>query len=555
MKCTSCGGELVYSIANRNLFCRHCDQSYSLDQFDTNRSFNGEENRKSYEVDVYECEGCGAELTAPTEQIVAYCAYCGGQAMLKERSAFAERPKLIIPFVKTKEDAAKVYGEKINNLPYLPKEFKDASFLEEFRGIYIPYWRKEYKVEMPSTKIPATKDYTSGSYDVHETYEIAANFDGNKECSYDASFAFDDTVAAEIAPFHIQHGRDFHEGYLAGFYADRVTVPSETYDEIAAKSVTSEIKEDLASRTGVTPDSGAWEKSICVDKQKDEVALFPIWFLTWRRGNRVAYSVVNGQTGKVSVDLPIDYQGFFKCVGIWAVIFFILLCILPIYMLPVVNSAVSGLLLLFTSMLFAMELKHIDWMENHKYDVGYQQIKHKEKLEKAAQDEAQIQEEMSSYRKQQAGSIFRKKKSVEGVTRAGSGSEVSGGTVVMIILLLIFGFYAFSVETPSGLQIFLGFMSFFQMIYSAIVLVRAVGVRNKLATLSAIMSAAIMLMSTWVAGPQHPHDYWYYGISVGCLTGMVLNMLASIYYINYLTTRPVPNFFTREGANNAKKDY
>ena len=38
---------------------------------------------------------------------------------------------------------------------------------------------------------------------------------------------------------------------------------------------------------------------------------------------------------------------------------------------------------------------------------------------------------------------------------------------------------------------------------------------------------------------------------IGCLIAMVANCLSAINYFNYLTTRPVPNFFRREGANNA----
>jgi len=33
---------------------------------------------------------------------------------------------------------------------------------------------------------------------------------------------------------------------------------------------------------------------------------------------------------------------------------------------------------------------------------------------------------------------------------------------------------------------------------------------------------------------------------------VIINCLSCINYFNYLTTRPVPNFFRREGANNAK---
>ena len=49
-----------------------------------------------------------------------------------------------------------------------------------------------------------------------------------------------------------------------------------------------------------------------------------------------------------------------------------------------------------------------------------------------------------------------------------------------------------------------------------------------------------------------PNDAWYYGLASGCLVGMLLNVLFAICRYNDLATRPVPNFFRREGANNAR---
>ena len=41
-----------------------------------------------------------------------------------------------------------------------------------------------------------------------------------------------------------------------------------------------------------------------------ENALFPVWFLTWRKNDRVAFLVMNGETGKISADLPVDIRRF-----------------------------------------------------------------------------------------------------------------------------------------------------------------------------------------------------------------------------------------------------
>ena len=56
----------------------------------------------------------------------------------------------------------------------------------------------------------------------------------------------------------------------------------------------------------------------------------------------------------------------------------------------------------------------------------------------------------------------------------------------------------------------------------------------------------------FVFAKNSPYDYWYYSAALACLVAVIINCLSCINYFNYLTTRPVPNFFRREGANNAK---
>lgn len=38
--------------------------------------------------------------------------------------------------------------------------------------------------------------------------------------------------------------------------------------------------------------------------------MYPVWFLSYRNGDRVAYATVNGQTGKVVADMPLDTRKY-----------------------------------------------------------------------------------------------------------------------------------------------------------------------------------------------------------------------------------------------------
>ena len=82
----------------------------------------------------------------------------------------------------------------------------------------------------------------------------------------------------------------------------------------------------------------------------------------------------------------------------------------------------------------------------------------------------------------------------------------------------------------------------------------AAGMQHKSGMLPALVALVILVLGTLVGiHPEvFPNDAWYYGLATGCLVGILLNALFAIARYNDLTTRPVPNFFRREGANNAR---
>ena len=117
IKCPNCGGGMVYDIEGRQLHCPYCDTRMGLGEY--GHSNAAQTVQDAYLVNLFLCPNCGAELTAPQEQTVAYCAYCGGEATLTQKMAPAQRPTAIIPFTKTKAEAAEAYEQAVKRKLYV----------------------------------------------------------------------------------------------------------------------------------------------------------------------------------------------------------------------------------------------------------------------------------------------------------------------------------------------------------------------------------------------------------------------------------------------------
>ena len=522
IKCPNCGGGMVFDIGKQKLSCPYCNSLSTVYGYRQNNA--AEYVNDNYSVSTYRCKNCGAELTAPEEQTVAYCSYCGGEAMLHEKETETIRPKRIIPFQKTKQEAIDAYAAAVKKTLYVPKEMKDTSFLEGFRGVYLPYWNIDVDIPQRELLLKGHRNYTQGKYDYYETYDVNATVGGPVEGAvYDASAAFDDTLAAQIAPFDQKGARSFDEAYLAGFYADKVTTSPQVYSALAMEQAADKVFESIQKNAGkvtVTVPKTREKRIEAIGTQVkgQVVSLFPVWFLTWRRKDRVAYSVMNGQSGKLSMDLPVDLKQFFLYSAMVAAGLFCVLSILPAFIQPMTMAALCAVLLLLSGRILNAELKKIRLQERHLYDYGDMSGEKKAKLK----------------------------------------SKVSTGLGIsfLIILYFVLVLSAFGTTTGSSGTVAPTFILTLisQIVISVKLGCNTAGMRNKSGIVPALVAPAILLFGTYVGfNPMvFPNDAWYYGLASGCLVGIMINILFAISRYNDLATRPVPNFFRREGANNAR---
>ena len=513
---------MVFNVEKQQLVCSYCDTSCTVKEYRQNNA--AEYVNDNYSVSTFRCKNCGAELTAPEEQTVAYCSYCGGEAMLHEKQAEVIRPKRIIPFRKTKSEAIKAYEAAVKKVLYVPKELKNASFLEGFRGVYLPYWGIDVEIPHRELALKGTRTYTQGKYDYHETYDVKATVGGQVEGAvYDASAAFDDTLAAQIAPFDENGSRAFDEAYLAGFYADKVTADPKVYRSLAAEQATEKVFENINKQAGkvtVSLPAGREKRRELISPKVtgERVSLFPVWFLTWRRKDRVAYSVMNGQSGKITMDLPVDLGQFFLYSAIAAAALFLVLSLLPAFLQPMTMAALCATLLVMSGRILNKELKKIRIQEQHVYDYG------DASQEKKAKPKSK-------------------------------GSSCLGSALIVVLYGLLIA-AALGTTTGSdgtvGPTFLLALVA--QLVLSVKLIRNAGGMKNKSGILPALVAPVILALGTYVGiRPEvFPNDAWYYGLATGCLLGILINALFAIGRYNDLATRPVPNFFRREGANNAR---
>ena len=482
-----------------------------------------------FEVVSYTCPQCGGTIYSTEQSVNGFCSYCGSSVMLQARMASMPQPKKLIPFRIDKNACKNSYANFVGKNFYAPKEFKDPNYLELFRGIYMPYWVYDMNYN-GDLRLKGTKSYRRGNYVYTEHYDCRCYVDSYyRGLSYDASSGFDDYYSEGIAPFDAHTMVDFHPNYMSGYYADMADVSSDVYVGDAMSFVGSQLFTNVKNARcfpGVTIASDQ-AKSVhpIMEGSGPYTAFFPVWFLSFRRKDRVAYAVVNGQTGKVVGDLPVDTSKFLLVTVVLSLLSYLGLAFFPA-MRPDELLIICGIFSLVNVILLISLMRRVVRRESHEDDKGF--------LSRNDKD---------AYRKKQL------KDRSEGTT----AKTVLGIIFAVFMVILSLGGGAisalvslFSTKLPlfvAGVAI--AAMILWGMSYAGKLSEGAASIRMGLAL---ILGSVVYILLVQTLRP--PGDGWYYGGAFALLGATVISQLSSLKQYNMLTTRPLPQL-NRKGGNDS----
>ena len=122
----------------------------------------------------------------------------------------------------------------------------------------------------------------------------------------DGSSKMEDKLMEAIEPYRFKDAVEFQTAYLAGYLADKYDVDAETSIERANERIRKSTEEEFA-KTVTGYDSVIPENtSIQLKNGSAKYALYPVWILnTEWKGEKYTFAM-NGQTGKLVGDLPLD---------------------------------------------------------------------------------------------------------------------------------------------------------------------------------------------------------------------------------------------------------
>ena len=378
IKCPGCGGEVEFKPGQEKVVCQYCGTKFDPEEKVADVK-TAKENNDTFSGKTYSCTQCGATLMTFDETAITFCSYCGSQAMIEEKMMKQNNPNFIIPFEKTKEECIAAYKSKVNSALFAPNYMKDDVVVQKFRGIYMPYGIYKVGYNGKTTNKGSKYSHRSGDYIYYDDYTVTADVNTSYDgISFDLVSKFYDKFSTSI-PYNYKLRKDFNPNYLTGFYADTKDVDESTYDTEACIVAKSDANSRLRKVGGFSK-YGCSNPQVPLGVLEKKTAMFPVYFLAIRdkSNTKLHYAVINGQTGKVALDLPIDFKKYIIGSVILSVILFLLIDNI-IVLTPKKVALFSILAGLISLIISATQASSIKKRETHEDDKGYMSKQEKKK--------------------------------------------------------------------------------------------------------------------------------------------------------------------------------
>ena len=530
--CPTCGAGLVFDPKTQKLLCLSCRNQYDPENIEKMRLDQAKEVAKQeevkehlYEAISYKCSHCGAELITTDETITTFCSFCRIGTMLDRKEIKKKKPDYIIPFKITKEECKQIYINKIKNSLFAPKNMIETQEVEKIRGIYMPYWVYSFEKHGDDQTKGSKYSHRSGDYVYYDDYTLSTNVDA--ECSgitHDATSNFYDRLSESIAPYTVKEKKDFTPAYLSGYYADNEDVDDKTYlsenEEVASNHLSKELgKEKDYHKYKAKP-------HISFDKKEAKLALFPVYFLATRndRRNRISYAVINGQTGKIAADIPIDFKKFGLFSALLSGLLFLLLNLFLTISMPqlIVLSILFNILSLI---ILTKQNKKITAREDESDDRGVQS--------------KNIENNNENTEEKAKGKTKKKDKKSSGTTTL----IVIG--IILGINLLPFIFVALA-AIPNILE-YIGIATIAGTIFAMII--RKILYPEKDISIYKPICGFLITLIVFCLKPAS--DLYYYTAALVSIGMAIISFYNIIDKLNILTTRKLPQLGSRGGDENA----
>jgi hypothetical protein len=328
LKCTNCGGDLEFTPQLQQWKCEWCDKVHTKEDLE---GFTAEAKEaledtvqvaeKREETDdgvtvTYKCSYCGAEVVTGEATSQTFCCYCQRPVTILSQVSGEFKPAVILPFKLVKEDAMTQFKNFLQGKRFVPDAYCSEKNVEKLSGMYVPFWLYDATMHFDfAAEGDIVTSSIQGDFKVIRTDTFRVFRKGSfktQDIPVDASIKIPDDIMDSIEPYKYEDLKPFATPYLSGFLAQRFDVSKEDCFPRAKRrmegSADIQVNATLGRYSAVRR-----RKDVKTPKNVEaRYSLLPVWMLYSTFEEKEYVFAMNGQTGKMLGNLPMDKGKMFR---------------------------------------------------------------------------------------------------------------------------------------------------------------------------------------------------------------------------------------------------
>ena len=327
--CAQCGAALNYAVGTRSLECQYCGHRNRIEhgdaqiaELDLHTALRELQRSTSVAVTEQEisCPNCAAHFSLDANIHAGDCPFCGTSVVTETSRAKLIKPKGLLPFSITAEQARDAYRKWLGKRWFAPGALKKYARSDtNLNGVYIPYWTYDSDTKTAYRGQRGEVYYVTQRYTTtHNGRRVTRTRRVPKVRWYPASGRttrhFDDVLVGAtrtlprkitdwLAPWDLNNLKPYTEDYLAGFSSEVYQVDLDEGFEIAQTTMDRVIRDDVKRAIG-----GDQQRIHKLSTRHSDTTfkhvLLPVWTAGFQFRGKTYRFVVNGRTGKVRGERP-----------------------------------------------------------------------------------------------------------------------------------------------------------------------------------------------------------------------------------------------------------
>lgn len=310
-RCSSCGGNLVFSPKNQCLMCEKCSSispihsNINILKHNYDDYLKGESNETSSlpKKDITNCSTCGASINMKGLEYSGKCPYCDTSLVLNS-SKDNINIDAIIPFKIDKDNLYEIYRQNVSKKWFIPNTFKKKPPMDKVKGYYIPSFSfdansySEYRGVLENTHT----DKEGNRHTERKHISGKTNFNLTN-ILIESSSKIEQEQLKGVLPYNLKEAVSYQDEFVLGYSVEKFEDRIENCYNLAKYEMDSIIRAQILSRYHYDR-VVSFECNTVYSDRKYSYYMLPIYQIEFEYKDKKYLSYMNGQTGRVGTGIP-----------------------------------------------------------------------------------------------------------------------------------------------------------------------------------------------------------------------------------------------------------